>query len=489
MNLRLSTFSAVRWTAGSTILRALLQIAQIVVLARLLSPGDFGLMAIVSAIYVVVNMFVDMGISSALIHFPKPPASTLSTLFWLNLGVAILLSLLLACIAFPLSSLYSEPQLFQLILLMSLALPISAMGLQFRVIAEKELRFSVLAPIEITAALVSFATAIFIAVTGGGVYALAIPILINAGVTSLLSWLSLSAGLRPTFSFQLSESLPYLHYGIYRLGDKLFTTLHGQADVLIGGVIVGANAMGIYSVPRDQALRLSNTIVNPIVTRVGLPVLAKVQDDITKLKSIYLKTLRMTSSINYPVYGALAIWAEEIVFILLGNQWSESSYYLRIFAIWGLIRSTGNPVGSLLYATGHVQRAFWWNLVLLFVLPLLLFFSAWHEGISGLAWARLVSQIAFFYLAFHYLVKPVCGMLFSEYLGSILPALVSVLIAATATIPTLIYSQNNSWLSMATGLLCYFSVYIATSWIINREWVTAMLELIRPLATIFKRNT
>lgn len=488
MSLRHSTFSAVRWTAASTLARALLQIVQVMVLARLLPPEDFGLMAIASAIYVIVSMFVDMGISSALIHFPRPPDSTLSTLFWLNMGSALILALLLACLAAPLSALYAEPELLPLIVLMSLALPLSALGLQFRVIAEKELRFSSLAPIEIIAALIGFTSAILIAVLGGGVYALVIPMLISAGITSVMAWWKLSVGLRPTLTFRLVESLPYLRYGAYRLGDKLCNALHSQADVLIGGAFVGAKAMGIYSVPRDQALRLSNTIVNPIVTRVGLPVLAKVQGDIEKLKSIYLQSLRMTSSINFPVYGALAIWADEVVMVLLGGQWSESSYFLRIFAIWGLIRSTGNPVGSLLYATGHVKRAFWWNLVLLLVLPSLLFVSVWSEGIQGLAWARLLIQVVLFYLAFRYLVQPVCSMRFREYLGTFFPALVAVMAAAAVAVFVLTSNQGDLWIRLAVSGVSYCTLYIAISWLINRSWVMAMLELLLPLTVALKRG-
>lgn len=489
MSLRHSTFSAVRWTAVSTLVRAILQIVQLMVLARALSPEDFGLWAIASAIYVIANMFVDMGISSGLVHFPRPSDSALSTLFWLNLGSALFFALVLACLALPVSLLYAEPGLFPLIMLMSLALPLSAMGLQFRVIAEKELRFSSLAPIEIVAALGGFASAILVAGLGGGLYALVTPMLASACINSAMSWWKLSAGLRPTLTFRLVESLPYLRYGMYRLGDMLFNTLHNQADVLLGGVIVGANAMGIYSVPRDQALRLSNTIVNPIVTRVGLPVLAKVQGDLAKLKSIYLQSLRMTSSINFPVYGALAIWANEVVLILLGGQWSESSYFLRVFAIWGLIRSTGNPVGSLLYATGHVKRAFWWNFILLLVLPGLLFISVSFEGVRGLAWARLVSQMAIFYLAFRYLVQPVCGMHLREYLGALCPALIAVLAATAVAVLVVMSNYGDPWIRNAMALVLYSTLYLAVSWIINRSWVIAMLELLLPSSLNLKRGS
>ncbi len=122
--------------------------------------------------------------------------------------------------------------------------------------------------------------------------------------------------------------------------------------------------MGIYSLPRDLSLRIA-FIINPIITRVGFPVMARVQQDTVQLKFIYLQTLRMTASVNFPLYLALALFAEEIVALLFGKQWQASAEYLQIFAVLGLIRSTGNPAGSLLYAVGRANLAFWWNMALL----------------------------------------------------------------------------------------------------------------------------
>jgi O-antigen/teichoic acid export membrane protein len=280
--------------------------------------------------------------------------------------------------------------------------------------------------------------------------------------------------------FDLGAVKAHLRYGSYRLGDTLFNSVQSQADLLIGGVVAGATAMGFYTLPRGLALQLANTVVNPVVTRVGLPVMAKVQGDKAALKSIYLQTLRMTSSINFPIYAGLAIWAPEVVAILFGSQWHEAGAYLRLFAAWGLIRSTGNPVGSLVYATGHVRRAFWWNLAQLLVVPGLLWLGVMLAGSYGLATAMLCVQMLALYPLFRTLVQPACGARFHEYIGALLPALVASAFAGTVGIAASSLFPQSVWTRVLSGGVAAAVAYVAASWVVNRIWVLALMELLNP---------
>src|SRR5690606_2352437 len=119
-------------------------------------------------------------------------------------------------------------------------------------------------------------------------------------------------------------------------------------------------AVAIYAIPKEHCLRIANTIINPVVTRVSFPVMAQVQRDRERLRLIYLKTLRLTSSFNFPLYALLALFPDDIVALVLGGQWSDAAPYLRLFALWALIRSTSNPSGGLLYAVGMAKRAHFW---------------------------------------------------------------------------------------------------------------------------------
>jgi O-antigen/teichoic acid export membrane protein len=450
-------------------------------LARILTPSDFGIMAVAGAVFAIVSLFIDLGLSNALIYFPAPSPQTRSTLYWLGLGSASLIMLAFVALARPVALLYQEPILLPVMALMSLAMPLAAIGQQFRVLAEKDLRFTKLAIIEVFSASCGFAAALLVALLDGGVYALVAATLVSVIVNSLLAWIYLSDGVRPILYFNLRDATDFVRYGSYRLGETLFSSLQTQADVLIGGALVGSSAMGVYTVPRDLSLKLANTVINPVVTRVGLPIMAKVQSEPAALKAVYLQTLRMTSSVNFPAYFALALWADEAVAILLGTQWDEAAFFMRLFAVWGLIRSTGNPLGSLLYATGRVRQAFWWTFVVFLAIPLPLYFGATLGGMSGLAAVMVGLQLLIFFPLYKLMVLPALGVSFAEYVGELLPALIASTVAgALGFICSSLLFPQNIWTRSLCGGVVFAAAYVAASLAINRPWVANMKELLRP---------
>lgn len=482
MSLRTQAFSAGRWTSSSLLLRAALQFAQTMILARLLTPADFGVMAIALAAYGAISLFVDLGLSNALIHFPKRTPGILSSLYWLNLAAALVMMLLLMAAALPIARIYGHPELIPAMLLISLAMPLSAAGQQFRVLAEKDLKFNSLAGIEVASAISGFVCAVLVAMFGGGIYSLVAGIVATSAISSILAWAYLSKGLRPGLHFNLTEVKPHLGFGTYRLADTLLISAQLQVDVLIGSAVAGPAAMGAYTLPRDLTLRLANTVVNPVVTRVGLPIMARVQADRAALKSIYLQTMRMTSSINFPIYAALALWADLVVEIFLGPQWHDAANFMRIFAIWGLLRSTSNPVGSLLNATGNVRRAFWWDLALLALVPGLMYLGLLTSELRGLAISLVFIQCATFYPHYRFLVSPACGATFGEYASAMTPPLICTSIAvAAAWMAMQLLPIEQSQLTTAGGIAVGICTYLFSSTLINKAWLKAMMELLAPL--------
>lgn len=481
MSLKHKAFSAGRWTTTSAFVRIALQILQTVILARLLTPADFGLMAVTAALLAVIGLFADLGLNRAIIHYEQISDDALSSLYWLNIGMSAGLTLIFAAIAPLLGTLYRQPALTAVLFTASPVFLLSAIGQQFCVLAEKELRFATLASNEIIASVVGFAVAVSIALRGGGVYALIGAVLATAATVSLLAWWRLSDGHRPHLHVRLAEARPFLRYGAYLMGESFGSTMVRQVDVFVGGLVASPAALGVYSVPRDLSLRVA-MIVNPIITRVSFPVMARLQGDMTALKSVYLQTLRMTASANFPVYIALALFANEIVALLYGPHWHDSVEYLRIFAVWGLLRSVGNPVGSLLYAVGRARLAFWWTIIVLVAIVPLLWLGAQFGGLQGLAWTMVGLQMLIFVPSWRYLVRPCCGANFAEFIAIVLLPLALALASGMV-------AYGAVWLGDITGILrlivggCVGGLaYISLSLIFNRPWTNAMYELIgRPL--------
>lgn len=475
MTLKQKAFSAVRWTTFSMLSKAVLMLLQMAVLARLLTPSDFGLMALVAAVIAFAQIFSDMGISNAIIHHQKISQESLSSLYWLNVVASVVLMLLLMLLSPFVAEWYHEPRMQLILMLVSTSFLIAAVGQQLRVMAEKNLHFRKLAIIELVAALIGFIVSVSVAFVGGGVLALVSGMLTNVFVATSLYWWVLAEGWLPMWRLRISEIREFIGFGAYMVGFSLTNTVNLQADVLIGGRVLGTNSLGAYSLPKDLSLRLA-MIINPIVTRVGLPVMAKAQEDKVQLKAIYLKTLLMTASVNFPLYLMIAVFAPEIVAIMFGPQWQESVPLLRILAIWGLVRSTGNPAGSLVFAMGQAKLAFWWSLGLMVFLAPVYWVGAQY-GIQGLALAMLISMLAIPFPQWLIVIRPLCDAGFTEYFKQLaVPFVISALAAVPGCLVALPF--DDSLLRLAVGGVVGGVVYLLLSQYFNKTWFIAIAQLV-----------
>lgn len=450
-------------------------VLQMAILARLLAPGDFGLMAMVAAVIAFTQVFTDMGTSNAIIHHQNISQEALSSLYWLNVLAGAALMLLLMLLSPVVATWYQQPRMQTVLVAVSTTFLIAALGQQLRVIAEKRLLFRRLAVIELAASTLGFVVAVTVACGGGGVYALVAGMLVSVAATTALSWWVLADGWRPLWRLRLGEVREYLGFGAYMMGYSLTNIVNMQADILIGGRALGASSLGTYTLPKDLSLRLA-MVLNPIVTRVGLPVMAQAQDDRPMLKSIYLKTLLMTVSVNFPIYFLMAVFAPEVVTLVFGGQWRESIPLLRILAFWGMVRSSGNPAGSLVFALGRADLAFWWS----FGLMLLFAPAYWigsRYGAEGLAWSALVSMLVIPLPQWFILIRRLCGAGFAEYFGQLaVPFVISVMSAGAGFFAAMPFEAAA--LRLGAGMIVGGSVYLGLSRFLNRAWldtITAVL--------------
>lgn len=475
MSLRRQTFSAVRWTTIVMVNKVGLQFVQIAILARILTPADFGLIALVVAIMAFLQIFSDMGVSNAIIHHQEIAQEQLSSLYWLNVSVSVLLAIMLTISSSWVASWYQQSELQYLLKLAAITLVVGALGQQIRVVAQKNLRFADLAKVELFATLVGFIVAVSLAWLGAGVYSLIIGSLITALVGSLLVWQRLSDGWRPQLRLQLHEIQEFIKFGSYMVGNNLANAFNSQIDILLGGRLLGLQSIGLYSVPKDFSLRIGN-IINPIITQVGLPIMAKAQDDASLLKRMYLQTMRMTASVNFPIYVALGAFSPELVHLLLGEKWEESIPLLQMLAFWGLSRSIGNPVGSLLMAKGRADLSFKWNMVWLLIMPPCIWAGSQIGGVYGMAITMLILSVLGYWPNWYFLVSPLCGASFSEYSLQLATPFILSLFAGLVgyySVSFLVSDLPRFVIGLSVGGL----TYIGLSWLFNRVWFDAMIEL------------
>ena len=474
MSLKQKTFSAVRWTAAAAVARALLQVIQVAVLARLLTPEDYGLMAIITVVLGFAALFADMGLNSAYLQSRDVTPRQRSSLFWANIVMSAILATLVAVTSPLVALFFGDDRLEPVLVLSASTFIVAAIGQQLRVTAQKDFDFRPLISLEIASSLIGFLIAIVAALCGFGVYALVLGAIAVSLAGTILAWLFLSGGWRPYWQFRFRDVKPFLRFGGAVVGDSIVNQFNRTIDLFLGGRMLIASQLGIYSVPRNLVLQLQY-MVNPVITRVGFPLIAEVQHDIPRVRSIYLKMLNMTSSTNAPLYISIAFFAPEIVQLILGPKWVDTGDLLRILAIWGLLRSTGNPVGSLLLGMGRAGLSLRWNIAILFVVPPMLWFGSYY-GTSGLAWALLAFQLLTFIPGWYVLVRPLCKASLIEYVSA---SLKPMLIAALAITPAYGLSTlvDGVVIKLLAAILVSAPLYLSMSYWANREWFNAMLEL------------
>lgn len=476
MSLKQHTFSAVRWTTVSMVGKSGLQLLQLAILARLLEPSDFGLMALVAAVMAFAHVFMDMGVSNAIIHHQEISHEELSSLYWLNVSAGACLTIFFLILSHPIAVIYNAPALTDLLMVVSVYFLFSSLGQQLRVVAEKDLRFSELARIEIMAAVMGFCVAVTWALLQPVVEAIVAGMLTTILVQTALFWIMLADGWRPLPRLRLTEIRRFLGFGGYMMANNLINSINAQADILIGGRVLPASALGVYSLPRSLSLKVAGTL-NPVVTRVGLPVMAKVQQDRKKLKHVYLQTLRMTASVNFPIYLALAAFSPEVIALLFGEKWADAAPVLSLLALWGMGRSIGNPVGSLLLAVGRADLSFKWNLALFFIIPPSLWIgSQW--GMMGLAATQVGLIVVLFVPGWYFLIRPLCDIGLYEYLVNLAYPMAASLLAVMLAFVSVHWVSTPVWRLLDAAVIGIVAYLLVSLWL-NQQWIDSMKELVQ----------
>jgi O-antigen/teichoic acid export membrane protein len=459
MSLKQKTLNGVKWTSFSSFVIAILQLAQISILARYLAPSDFGLMAIVSVVIGFSALFMDMGISSVIIHKQDISHKQLSSLYWLNIFAGIVLFFIVYFSASLVAQFYNEIEIIPLIQLLAITFFISAIGNQYRILNQKSLLFNRLAKVEIISALVSFVVAVVCAINGYGVYSLVYATLTNISISNLIFMLLGLREHKPSFIYKYSEIENLISFGLFQMGERSINYFNSQFDVILIGKILGSESLGVYSIAKTLVMKPAQ-IINPIITKVTFPIMSTIQNDKKQLKNIYLKTINYLCSVNFPIYVAIAILAEPLVLVLFGDNWTESIVILQILSFYFMFRSIGNPIGSLQLAKGRADLGFYWNLWQLLCIPLAIYLGSF-DGLVGVAISLLSLQVLLSLPNWYYMVEPLCGAGFNEYFKEVLVPLSNTFISSTLGLFFYCVSpMDNIYLRSLLFLLLASAIYL-----------------------------
>lgn len=303
------------------------------ILARLLSPKDFGLIGMVTIFTAVSATFINSGFSQALIKKKVCSDVDYSTVFYFNFFVGIVLYLILFYLSPYIAEYFGEYKLINIVRVLSFVLVIESLTIIQRTLLTKKIDFKLQTKITIISSILSGTIAIGLAFRGYGVWSLVLKTLIQEGVNSVLLWYY--NRWKPLFVFSIKSFNELFSFGSKLLISALIGTIYQNIYYLIIGKYFSAQELG-YFTRAQQFKDLPSSNINGVVSRVSYPVLAEIQDDKERLKSGYKKIIKLTMYITFILMLGMAAVAEPMIISLIGEKWSTSIVYLQMLCFVGM---------------------------------------------------------------------------------------------------------------------------------------------------------
>ncbi len=337
------------------------RIVTLIILARLLSPDDFGLVGMVTAFTGVLALFRDFGLSAAAVQKETITEAQSSTLFWINVLVGCGLAIVGLIAAPAIAAWYREPKLFELTAALSLGFVLNSAGIQHGALLQREMRFTALAMINTVSLVAAGLAAIVTALAGARYWSLVAMTLVLPVGTTVGCWIA--SRWIPGKPQRGSDVRSLLKFGGLLTMNSLFVYLTNNVDKMLIGRYWGVEALGIYG-RAYQLVSIPIDNLNSAAGEVAFSGLSRVQNDPNRLKSYFLKGYALVLAVTVPITIACGLLATDLIAVLLGQKWEATVPIFRWLAPTILAFAIVNPLGWFLYSLGMARRALWMSIVI-----------------------------------------------------------------------------------------------------------------------------
>lgn len=369
-SLKVKSAKGFAWNFGGTLLQQGVSFIISIFLARLLSPAEFGLVGMAMVFITIFQVFVDVGFTSALIQRQDNTNLTYSSVFYLNLFLGLLLTLIFYFSAPLVGAFYEKEEITKLVKWLSLLFILNSFDLVQIAILKKRLNFKIITVRTFAAVVFGGVAGVIAAFSGFGVYSLVIQKLITSVLSSIMLWST--AGWKPDLRFSMKEVKKLTGYSTYVFLDKTFTSIFQQIDVLAVGKVFSANMLGYYS--RATSL---NTIITSYssssLSSVFFPVLSSVQHKPEEYKRIYFKVLSVIAFTSYFITGVACILAKDIILLLFGQKWLPTVVIFQVLVLMSCNPPINSMMTNVYFSKGKSRQNFYVGLLrkVLRIIPLI----------------------------------------------------------------------------------------------------------------------
>lgn len=434
------------------------------ILARLLDPSDYGLLGMVTVFIAVSGIFVDSGMTTALIREKTVTNEEYSTVFYYNLAVSVFVYVVLFLIAGMVSSFFSEPLLVPIIRVVGLGIIVGAFGNIQRTKLTKELNFKSQTKIDISSAIFSSIAGIYLAFIGKGVWALVIMGLVRSVTTSLL--LILTNRWTPILAFDKEAFRRFFNFGYKMLITGILATLYHNIYNMIIGRTYSADILGYYTKSKGLKDMVSMSVLGT-VSKVGYPLLSSLQDDKERLSAGFKKLIKHVSYLSFPLFFGMMAVSDPMITLLFGEKWIPMIPFFRVLCLSAIVFPHNALNLNVLQVVGRSDLFLKIDVIKMVIgLSMISLSVVFKLGINGLLGTILVlSAIAF--VANTYYSKHFIEYSLLEQIKDLLPSLsISVLMGVIVYGTSLILPFDrvfNLMILVLLGIASYIILSIVFS--------------------------
>lgn len=455
-----------------------------IILARLLTPYDYGCIGMLSIFMVLAEAFIDGGFGSALIQKKRPTQEDYSTIFFWNIGMSFVMYAVLYFSAPAISRFYKIPLLCEVLRVQGLVLFIYAFNVIQQNQLRKNLNFKVLSIVTITTSILSLGVTVFMAYNGFGVWALVAQNLITAAIPALVFWFFIKW--RPSWTFSWTSFKELFSFGFYMFLTSLLNQFGQQIQGLLIGKVYNPSTMGYYS-KAHATEKLASTSIGSVMNQVTYPLYAEAQDNKKQLANMIKRITMTLSYITWPLMFILLLCAKPIFVLLYSNRWLDSVPYFQVLCISGLAYCLQSVNNQSIAAIGKSRAMFVWTVVKRTVGIVGIVGGLAVFGMKGLL-AGVVFGTWFAYFVNVGLVSKHIGYKWTEQFLNIMPVAIASVVSALIAYGIGYVLNFSMYPDGILKLFVYISVYMSWSLLFKPEVYEYSKSIITPMIQKFRKK-
>lgn len=450
-----------------------------VIVARILSPSDYGLMEMATIITGYAFIFNELGLGQAIIQSPTVTKEQLSSVFWFSMLLSLFFALFALIVAYPTALIFNEPRIIPLTQTTSILFIFSGLQIVPQSMLRKEMRFKTIGYMDMMSVLVSCISMIIIAKLGGGVWTLIGGHVIRS-FTRFIFLYSVT-GWRPLISFHLHQAKHFIQFGIVVAVGRSFFYMYEKSDRFFAGRIWPAQSLGLYSFALQLAMIPTEKIV-PIINQVSYSAFAALQHEKGRFNAYYLNTAKITATVVFPLYIGGFLVGGDLIKILLTEQWHPMIPLFRYLCLLQILVSMTAVNGFVHSAQGRPGTNIILNVLLATLMPLSFYFAVQH-GVNAILipWftTYIIINVGWSIYTFRKINISLISYLESIKKPSIASLIMASFILLIDNILGALSSHIPAYKSLAVAVITGISVYTFFLWKFDREMIKVIRSLIR----------